>query len=113
MEFEVAPAAVVAYSRLSDEKFSGHCANLGDAMEVRETTTNRFLLAGLSLALGVVVFATQAHAQEGEPAEAPTGEAADTAAEAPTEVAAEAPAEPAAEVPAEPGQRSKLSLLKV
>ena len=91
-------------SRLSYEKFSGHCANLGDAMEVRETTTNRFLLAGLSFALGVVVFATQAHAQEGEPAEAPTGEAADTAAEAPTEVAAEAPAEPAAEVPAEPAK---------
>ena len=92
-------------SRLSYEKFSEHCANLGDAMEVRETTTNRFLLAGLSLALGVVVFATQAHAQEGEPAETPTGEAAEAAvADAPAEVEAEAAAEPAAEVPAEPAK---------
>ena len=89
-------------SRLSDEKFSEHCANLGDAMEVRESTTNRFLLAGLSFALGVVVFATHANAQEGEPAEAPTGEAA--AADAPTEVEAEPAAAPAEEVPAEPAK---------
>ena len=77
-------------SRLSDEKFSEHCANLGDAMEVRESTTNRFLLTGLSFALGVVVFATHANAQEGEAVDAPTGEAAEAAAaDAPTEVEAE------------------------
>ena len=74
-------------------------------MEVREATTNRCLLAGLSFALGVVVFATHANAQEGEPAETPTGEAAEAAvADAPAEVEAEAPAEPAAEVPAEPAK---------
>ena len=33
-------------SKLSYEKFSEHCANLGDAMEVRETTETAYRLSG-------------------------------------------------------------------
>ena len=93
-------------SRLSYEKFSEHCANLGDAMEVRETTRNRLSLVGLSFALGVVVFATCECAGR-RTAEAPTGEAAEAA----TDTAADAPAEVAAEVPAEPAKQEAKAVI--